>query len=636
MRTDLDIRFLFTTADIQTFRHVKRKIVDTRILAFASGTPACNYCYMTVSWPTAPGTKAGWDEQRGSSLAIRLVQTAGIVAICAPPGFRKAQLLDEARAIVEQMQRGSSRGFGEAEFLHDPQICAKAVIDAAVDDVITIGSLQRCDVAALEDAFRIRAATGSLPRIWLSMDRPSEIKLARLIADGHAEIIGPQSLLANGCDLRTETARIPARFRKTIIELAQGWPGAVPFLTRWAQITDPENIAWDPIEIVDASGLSAFIEQEVTPLLTPDELNTLIHSSVARICELPPPKREGNARRRALISASQNLAGLIIRSGEKIWMQPAFRAWLNGRFCTLPEAQQISTLKTAATIQAKHGHLIEAAHLLQQAGEEEKIEDLVRDHGSLLIWVEHGFSTICELVERAGEATVARSETLQLMRCIVLMKSGRIAEAQSLFDRLDGVVATDPLMSRDREIVRVTLLVYGCGLQREADLEQFRGIVAQNSTEPGWQSLLSTLSCILNAQRARFDAAQASLIDARVHARSAESHYNLMFLSLHEANIFLAKGELKNARMAIGEARKRWRHEFPEDRGAETVLCALSASLEYERGQITSARGSVRRSAYRMSESEAWFDVYAAAYEPMARIIVLDHGLGPVFEALED
>ena len=50
---------------------------------------------------------------------------------------------------------------------------------------------------------------------------------------------------------------------------------------------------------------------------------------------------------------------------------------------------------------------------------------------------------------------------------------------------------------------------------------------------------------------------------------------------------------------------------------------------------MSAARGSLRRSAYRMPDAEAWFDIYTASYEPMGRIIGRDQDLASALEVLD-
>ena len=523
----------------------------------------------------------------------------------------------------------------------DPRASADAVLRAHASDIIIVDSLRGADTVALSEALQIRLSTAGGPRVWIALRHPKELALARLIVDGVVQVIDWRSLRLTDSEVRARIARVPPRFRRAVGDLGKNWPAGLSLLCRWAQRASPEEADLDATTMIAASGLDEYIEQEVAPLLSEDELDALVHASIAETIEMGPDKR-GIARSHPLQAvgrASLKIAGLIERQGSRLTLHPALRQWLASRFEELPKERQIESLARAAQEFASRGDLVVSARLFCSASMQDEIERLVLSRGSLLIWMTHGFQAIREIVDQAGEVVVARSPVLQLMKCIVLMKTGRISDALETFAATDAeLFSRSPALERDREIVRVSLLVYGCGAQSGDDLERFRSIVARTADEPDWKSLLATLSCILNAQRAMFDAARANLIDARVQARSAAStsHYNLLFLSLHEANIYLAQGELKKARIALGDARKRWRQDFADDRGAETVMSALSASLEYELGQLTSARASVRKSAYRMPDSEAWFDIYAAAYEPMARIIAADHGLGPAHDALID
>jgi LuxR family maltose regulon positive regulatory protein len=576
---------------------------------------------------------------RLAALAERLVMTPAITVACAPPGFGKSDLLRVAEAEARKDPQARIQRFDTFRHRIDPRAAADAVIRATGDDIVIVDGLRGADASALSEVLRERFPAPDAPRVWIALPDLKDLALARLTVDGAVQVIGWRSLQLADADARSRIARIPPKFRKTVGDLAKTWPAASSLLCRWAQLASAEDADWDTAAILSASGLDEYIEQEVAPLLLPEELDALVHASIAETIELGADRR-GTARphrEQAIGRAGLRIAGLIERQGNRLTLHPALRQWLVARFEALPKERQVESLARAAEEFAAKGDLVVTARLLRSASMEGEIERVVLDRGSLLIWMTHGFPAIREIVDQAGEAVVAHSPVLQLMRCIVLMKTGRISEALELFAATDAeAYSRSPVLERDREIVRVCLLIYGCGAQSGDDLERLRSIVARTADEPDWKSLLATMSFILNTQSARFDAAQANLIEARVHARSAESHYNLMFLSLHEANIHLAQGELKKARIALGDGRKRWRQEFADDRGAETVMCALTSSLEYELGQLASARTSVRKSAYRMPDSEAWFDIYAAAYEPMARIIVADHGPGPAFEALAD
>jgi len=574
-----------------------------------------------------------------AALAELVVSAPSITVVCAPPGFDKSVLLGLACALATRGQTRRIQRFDAARHRIDARAAADAILRAEAEDILIIDNLRGADVAAISEALSARFPSLASPRVWISVHNLKDLKLARFVADGTAQMIDWRNLQLSEADIRAHVDRIPLRFRKVVGALGRTWPAACALLCRWAQQAPSDEADWEEPAILASSGLDGYIEQEIAPLLSSEELNALVHASVAETIEVGTDE-DGVTRPhrlRVISRACTKIAGLIERQGNRLAVQPALRHWLAIRFEELPCELQAESLSRAAQESVVRGDLAVAARLYHRAGMQDAIEGLVIEHGSLLIWMTHGFPTIRTLIEQAGDAVVARSSVLQMLQCVVLMKMGRISQAKELFAAIDARDCPQTSdLERDREIVRVALLVYGCGQQRDNELERFGAIVASSADAPEWKSLLATLSCILQAQRARFDSAMASLIDARAHARNADSHYNLLFLSLHEANIFLAQGALKKARVALGDARKRWRYEFTDDRGAETVMSALTASLEYELGQLTSARLSVRKSAYRMPDSDAWFDIYAAAYEPMVRIVVSDHGHGPALETLAD
>src|SRR3546814_12428368 len=88
-----------------------------------------------------------------------------------------------------------------------------------------------------------------------------------------------------------------------------------------------------------------------------------------------------------------------------------------------------------------------------------------------------------------------------MIECIVHLKSGHVHVAQELFETLARDVGTTHPLSADLEIVRVTLLVYGCSLERTDDLELLKRIIDEQADDAAMRTFLATLSAILNCQR---------------------------------------------------------------------------------------------------------------------------------------
>src|SRR3546814_17868399 len=92
-----------------------------------------------------------------------------------------------------------------------------------------------------------------------------------------------------------------------------------------------------------------------------------------------------------------------------------------------------------------------------------------------------------------------------MIECIVHLKSGHVHVAQELVETLARDVGTTHPLSADLEIVRVTLLVYGCSLERTDDLELLNRIIVEQAGDAEMRPFLATLSAIFNVQRALFD-----------------------------------------------------------------------------------------------------------------------------------
>jgi LuxR family maltose regulon positive regulatory protein len=329
------------------------------------------------------------------------------------------------------------------------------------------------------------------------------------------------------------------------------------------------------------------------------------------------------------------LNGIVTQSNDVILLNPALKLFVRENALLEDPQSQIGNMIDLADRCSAFGSLSDAASLAAAAGRPDKVAQIAEQHGALLIWVLCGFSDLQSLVVNAGEEVISQSPVLRMMRCIVDLKIGQISRAETELQKLASDSTIAETMMTEVEIIRVTLLVYGCSLARQHDIELLADLLSKRSKEPAWQSFLATLSCILNSQRGRFETASTNLQEARLEAERAGSRYNIMFLFLHEAGIEIAQGALTKARASIGEARRMWREEFPSDIGVETLIAALSSKIEFETGRLTSARNALRKSANRLPDGEAWFDIYFAAYEPMARMLLCQHGLPKAIEFLE-
>lgn len=578
------------------------------------------------------------DDDILSKVIDRIIAGQAIVVLCAPPGFGKGQLAREAVKRIGRAQGLDVRQFGQIEQHTDPCAAANFIVSAP-SSVTLIEDASLADRLTLRRALE-RVALGTQgQRVILLANHSSELEFARLLAERKVDFLDVQALRLRSKDIAASLKAIanPA-LRSRIGDIAGDWPIALELLCAWAAAANDYGESWDDIDIVRESRLGEFIDQDVNPLFGAEEL-----AALCRACLLDRPDLEilsntsenGNDSR-ILATLAFRFKGLIDRHGSEFVVQPALRTWLRDGVQVLDSGNRQAVLSAMADRCSQNGRLAEAAVLAKRAGSTGKIREYAHAHGALRIWIVHGFSALKALLDNSAPEDVAGSIVLRMIQCIVHLKAGRIRDAQDLFEMLSAEVPADHVLARDLEIVRVTLLAYGCSLEQTGDLELLRRLVAGEADDSAMRTFLATLSVMLNCQRARFDTAVPSLIDARSHAKRARSDYNLLFLSMHEASINLAQGKLKDAKTCLADAARRRKHDFPNDVGAETVIAALSASIEFEAGQLTRARNSLRKSAHRMPEAEAWFDIYFAAYEPMIRVTATDHGIRPMIEFVEN
>ncbi|MBN8499882.1 MAG: hypothetical protein J0M19_01875, partial [Sphingomonadales bacterium] len=526
---------------------------------------------------------------------------------------------------------------GQAELAVNPTAVADA-INSADQKVVLIEDASAADHYELRMALERVSHAPSGRRVILLVREAAELELARLYADGKIDLLDASALRLGRRDIAESLRSISqAGLRARIGRLAGHWPLAMDLMCAWAASTKDYHENWSDFDIVRESRVAEYLQQEIRPLFSNAEITALCRASLFDESDLDllTTLVEWRGDKRFLADLAYRFKGLIDRHENKIILQDALRVWLREDVQVIDEDARNAVLLAMADKCSEQGRLAEAADLARRAGEPGRIRGYAHAHGALRIWIVHGFSVLKCLLENSTHEEVSSSVVLRMIQCIVHLKVGHIRVAQELFEGLTAEVGPEHALARDLEIVRVTLLTYGCALERTDDLELLRSLIADEAEDSAMRTFLATLSAVLNCQRARFNTAVSSLIDARSHAKRAQSHYNLMFLLMHETSINLAQGRLKNAKSCLAEARKRWKRDFPTDIGVETVIAALSASIEFEAGQLTSARSSLRKSAHRMPEAEAWFDIYFAAYETMIRINVIDHGIGPMVEAVE-
>lgn len=562
---------------------------------------------------------------RSTSLLIdRVLSAPGMLCVLhAPAGFGKSALLDRIR------RRLSEDGIPHAAQVGDVPSetpCPWLLLDDPETRGLSGDALrQLLDRAMLSQAGVVVAVR--------DMD---SLPVARLRAEGRVLRFGPQQI---GMSRRESAAMLRAALpRKTadwLIERTDGWPVAISMLADHAHGADARFD--EDGDFLTGSGLAAYIDQEVLAGLPDGWVEALLYASVVEGCDraMLDVIRPDDDLGRHLSPLRAALPGLVDDRDGLTVLHPLLRMHLARRFEQLPREVRGDALERAAERCSRAGRAAEAASLVTRVGRPDAIVDFVRRSGGLRLWVTAGFDVIREIVAQAGSRGIEDEPRLKLLKCLVHMKAGEIVEGERLFAETEAQLGDDKDAQRDAEIVRTTLIIYGCRTPQDSDLTGFSRYLLRNNDDPAWRAIILMMQCILRIQNGDLDDAVADIVEATKQSRAARTHYGELFLLIHSTNVALARGDLQRARGTLGEARRTWRENFPTDVGVQTIIDALTASLEFEAGRLSSARLHIRRSTHHMPHVEAWLDIYAAAYEPMARLLVPDIGLASTLTSLE-
>lgn len=565
-----------------------------------------------------------------TELVERIAQARHAV-IHGPAGYGKSHLLQE----VTKRLGDNAVYFSAAQFDGDIPL-GKIFQRAPANKYILLDEPQTFVTEFADQTGPADSLYAPAARLIIATRSLDSLPIARLRMEGGLELVGPEKLRIDSNDIVNQCTRAVGRCAALqIAKWSEGWCAAILLLTDW--LANPNNEIDDQGSFVARSGISAYIDQEILAALPLNWIRAMMFAGLVDGCdrELLDAMRPEEDLGRHLFDIVSRVEGLTVLNGERLFLHPLLREHFLRRFEGLPRTERSEVLANASRACDALGRIPEAARLATKIGGGPAVLDYLSQAQGLKLWLTGGFDVIKMLVEQAGPTALASEPRLRLLQCVVHVKEGSIGDAEALFAECMPLLQDDSEGLRDAEVIRTTMLIYGCRAATEKDLESFNRIVLHNNDDTAWKAYITTLRCILSIQAGELERAIAYLAEASSYSRDTGSEYNLVFLDIHHANIELARGEIAAARELLKNARKASRQKFPGDLGLETVLSAITAYLEFEAGRLSSARAHLRKSAHRMPHAEAWFDVYSAAYEPYARLLVQEAGLQAALGNLE-
>ncbi|PNU06857.1 helix-turn-helix transcriptional regulator [Novosphingobium guangzhouense] len=224
---------------------------------------------------------------------------------------------------------------------------------------------------------------------------------------------------------------------------------------------------------------------------------------------------------------------------------------------------------------------------------------------------------------RLSPAQVNASPRLMLAAIYIQIKHGHLGPARAAYDRLaaeTGAADAPAELRAELRVVGDTLsdyenlpVTFDDLLEREALLRalpaddhlvlaNFTETLAAKYLEGGW-----------------LERALEPLRDARGHYQALGSLYSEVFTHFLEARIRHAQGRINDAVTIISGIREVIDINFGPRSDLAANCAAFDAALLYERNRIDEAQALLDWALPHMDQSDAWVDVYAAAYLTAAR-----------------
>ncbi|WP_417320927.1 LuxR C-terminal-related transcriptional regulator [Emcibacter sp.] len=426
---------------------------------------------------------------------------------------------------------------------------------------------------------------------------------------------------------------------QTVLDRTEGWPVALRLL-KGGTAGGSGDI--DRIRLFSGErGLAAeYFAEQVFSRLSEAEQSFLLDVSVLEWLEVPliDAIRESSDARRILDTLS-HLEGVIVSldaQEETYRLHALFREFLLNSLQRDNIRHYMDLQRRAARVLAGRSRLLTALRHANQAGDNQLFGEILEQAGGIRIWLREGMTRILQAVRIMDDRVVQTFPRLAFLKCVVAMKAGHLRDAQVLFKQIeqqtDGFLrdregGDDKALYQEHIFVRSTLAAYGCHTLSDELLSE---LLPENMDSPQDDAITlghhKTLLCVANNQRADFARSWRFGKEAIEHFRQIGSVYGELFIDFHFGSICMVQGEPHDAAGHYARALKFARKHFPRDQGIQLVGDILTAELDLERNLVKRFKRKLNNIIQRLHGSEAWFDIYAAAYGVVAEVILEEEG----------
>jgi len=434
----------------------------------------------------------------------------------------------------------------------------------------------------------------------------------------------------------------------TIHERSEGWPVALRLMKR-----EMDN-NWDYIDkIKHFSGgrglVSEYFNEQLFLRLTEEEKTFLLDVSILEWLEAPLIDAvRGTSNASYILNEILHLEGIIVPlegKDDTYRLHALFKDFLIDLYKAKKPERFIDLHRKAAQVLAKRNRLLTALRHAAMAGDKILVGEILEQAGGIKLWVREGMTRVTPANQLIDDEIIDFFPRLGLLRCIVLIKTGHIREAQTLYNYIeketsgfqhDRIGGDNDILYLDHIIIRSMLAAYGC-LPLNNELISLLSLETSQmkEAEAGVIGYYNNMLCLAEYQRAEFSKAWGFGQEAVNYFSRVGSEYGKLFIDFHFGSIAMARGEVSDSSSFFSRALRNAQRFFPRDQGPRLIGEILTAEIKLERNESKRFKSKFENITQQLQESEAWFDIYAAAYS-VASEIIYEEGANDTIDFLRE
>ena len=609
---------------------------------------------------------------------------SGIVVVQAPGGFGKTTLL--AEICRRERERGvlaawltldeddTAEGVGaylayaferagldmpaaSNAFGHSMGLVARSIEAHAGPCLLVLDEVERVAngaVAAVD--FFLRHLPGNL-RVAIGMRENPGLDLAWVTLDGRGVVLTADQLRFSRQEIidffggelsRRELADVTAR--------TEGWPVALRlYRTMKAdEASSPGVGGWAARGLAGDEGIAAnWLGARLLRNVAGEEREFLLDIALFDWIEIALVDEVlGRDDSRPRTDGRMSLQGLIQPmggDGETLRLHPLLRDYCAAQLQREDPQRYRRLHREIAIAMEGHGHLLPAMRHASAAGDSGLVGDILERAGGLRLWLREGMARLGAAERFLTPDVLARHPRLALLRCRILTKNARLAEARKLYESVRAQThdfAEDPngdsnlALRVDAVVVKAQLAGYGCmpitnELIRdvEASLD-----LAEREGEPDSATLANhnLLLFVAHYQAARFNLVREFATEARTQYALCGSRHGDLHVTLQDGLLAMAQGRGGQAQSSYERAGRIAREHFPRDASLPLIVNVLLAELDLERNRTEGLGARISQIPMPLRDVAVLLDVRSAALEVRAEWKFETHGAEEALRTVEE